>query len=33
VPRGDEEIRFQISAEHTAADVDEALSVLESFRD
>ena len=33
VPRGDEEIRFQISAEHTAADVDEALSVLESFPD
>jgi glycine C-acetyltransferase len=28
VPKGDEEIRFQISAEHTAADIDEALAVL-----
>jgi glycine C-acetyltransferase len=31
VPKGDEEIRFQISADHTAADVDFALGVLESF--
>jgi glycine C-acetyltransferase len=31
VPRGDEEIRFQISAEHTPADVDEVLAALESF--
>ena len=28
VPRGEEEIRFQISADHTAADVDEVLAVL-----
>jgi len=28
VPKGDEEIRFQISADHTAADMDEALAVL-----
>jgi len=28
VPKGDEEIRFQISADHTAADIDEALAVL-----
>jgi glycine C-acetyltransferase len=28
VPRGDEEIRFQISAEHTAVDIDEALAAL-----
>jgi glycine C-acetyltransferase len=28
VPKGDEEIRFQVSADHTAADIDEALSVL-----
>jgi glycine C-acetyltransferase len=28
VPRGEEEIRFQLSAEHTAADVDEVLDVL-----
>lgn len=31
VPRGDEEIRFQISADHTAADIDFALGVLETF--
>jgi glycine C-acetyltransferase len=32
VPRGDEEIRFQISADHTPADVDHALEVLTGFR-
>lgn len=32
VPRGEEEIRFQISADHTTADIDEALSALASFR-
>jgi len=26
VPKGDEETRFQISADHTAADIDEALA-------
>ncbi len=31
VPKGDEEIRFQISGHHTAADIDEALQVLESY--
>lgn len=31
VPRGDEEIRFQISADHTEADVDETLAALASF--
>ena len=31
VPRGDEEIRVQLSAEHTDADVDEALAALASF--
>jgi glycine C-acetyltransferase len=31
VPKGDEEIRFQISADHTAADIDEALAVLGRF--
>jgi glycine C-acetyltransferase len=31
VPRGDESIRFQVSADHTPADIDEALGVLESF--
>jgi glycine C-acetyltransferase len=28
VPRGDEEIRFQVSAKHTAVDIDEALAAL-----
>ena len=28
VPKGDEEIRFQISADHTPADIDEALAIL-----
>lgn len=32
VPRGDEEIRFQLSADHTEADVDEALGVLAKFQ-
>jgi glycine C-acetyltransferase len=31
VPKGDEEIRFQISADHTADDIDFTLQVLESF--
>ena len=31
VPRGDEEIRFQISADHTAADIDVALHALARF--
>jgi len=33
VPKGDEEIRFQISADHTPTDIDEALEVLASFED
>ncbi len=33
VPEGDEEIRFQISADHTAADIDYALEVLAGFGD
>jgi glycine C-acetyltransferase len=32
VPQGDEEIRFQISADHTAADIDYALQVLAGFK-
>jgi glycine C-acetyltransferase len=28
VPKGDEEIRFQVSADHTPGDIDEALAVL-----
>jgi glycine C-acetyltransferase len=31
VPRGDEEIRFQVNASHTPADVDEVLAALASF--
>jgi len=32
VPKGDETIRFQLSADHTEKDVDYALEVLGSFR-
>jgi len=31
VPKGDEEIRFQISADHTAGDIDTALDALARF--
>jgi len=31
VPRGDEEIRFQVSADHTEPDIDAALAVLAAF--
>jgi glycine C-acetyltransferase len=31
VPRGDEEIRFQVSADHTPSDINFTLKVLESF--
>ena len=31
VPRGDEEIRFQISADHTPSDIDAALQALARF--
>lgn len=31
VPRGDEEIRFQVNADHTEADIDEVLDVLSRF--
>lgn len=33
VPRGDEEIRFQVSADHTAADIDEVLQLLATYPD
>lgn len=32
VPRGDEEIRFQISASHTEEDIDQVLSVLRDYK-
>jgi glycine C-acetyltransferase len=31
VPRGDEEIRFQVNADHTESDIDTVLGVLSSF--
>jgi glycine C-acetyltransferase len=31
VPEGEDEIRFQICAEHTPADIDEALAALGTF--
>jgi glycine C-acetyltransferase len=31
VPKGDEEIRFQVSADHTEADIDRVLEVLAAF--
>ena len=31
VPKGDETIRFQISADHTAKDIDFVLDVLAGF--
>lgn len=33
VPRGDEEIRFQISADHTEIDIAEVLAALAAFKD
>ncbi|MEA3230832.1 MAG: aminotransferase class I/II-fold pyridoxal phosphate-dependent enzyme [Thermodesulfobacteriota bacterium] len=32
VPKGDEEIRFQVSAEHTQADIDYVLDVLKDYQ-
>lgn len=32
VPKGDEEIRFQINGDHTAADIDYVIDVLKSFK-
>jgi glycine C-acetyltransferase len=31
VPRGDEEIRFQVNADHTEADIDRVLGILADF--
>ena len=33
VPRGDEEIRLQVNADHTEADIDHVLSVLATYRE
>lgn len=32
VPKGDEEIRFQINGDHTAKDIDAVIEVLKSFK-
>lgn len=32
VPKGDEEIRFQINGDHTAADIDYVIDVLKAFK-
>ncbi len=32
VPKGDEEIRFQINADHTAADIDYVIDVLKAYK-
>ena len=32
VPRGDEEIRIQINADHTEADIDHVLGLMEAFQ-
>ena len=33
VPKGDEEIRFQINADHQESDIDYVLDVLREYRD
>lgn len=33
VPKGDEEIRFQVNADHTEKDIDYALGILKRFRE
>jgi glycine C-acetyltransferase len=32
VPKGDETIRFQVNADHTPADIDYVLDVLEKYK-
>ncbi len=32
VPKGEDSIRFQVSAEHTQADIDEVLGILQAFK-
>jgi len=32
VPKGDEEIKFQVNADHTPYDIDYALSVLKDYK-
>jgi glycine C-acetyltransferase len=32
VPRGDEEIRFQVNADHTSGDIEQVLEILARFQ-
>ena len=32
VPKGDEEIRFQVNADHTVADIDKVLEILKNYK-
>ncbi|HQI04968.1 MAG TPA: pyridoxal phosphate-dependent aminotransferase family protein, partial [bacterium] len=32
VPKGDEEIRFQINGDHTPADIDYVINVLKEYK-
>jgi glycine C-acetyltransferase len=32
VPKGDEEIRFQVNADHTVADIDKVLDILKNYK-
>ena len=33
IPKGDEEIRFQINADHTPHDIDYVLNVLKDYKE
>lgn len=33
VPKGDEEIRFQVNADHTEADIDKVLEILKNYKE
>ncbi len=33
VPKGDEEIRFQVNADHTVADIDAVLQILKNYKE
>jgi glycine C-acetyltransferase len=33
VPKGDEEIRFQVAADHTEYDIDYVLEILGKFKE
>ena len=33
VPKGDEEIRFQITADHTEYDIDDVIDILKKYKE